>query len=331
MKHQGELFWFRVAGLTACAFFLLGLASRAAGNPQIGKPGDDPANPWTAMSVSDLQKIVETDVDSEHRFAAVDALAAKGKEALPQLKAALRDPTGYVRYRAAQAMGEMGGEMTGEGLQLLQSDDQELRVLGAILFKHMAGKCDASLVVPALAKALSDTHFDVRVNAANALGELGDRAEAAVPALIKASSDEEWWVRDSANLALSKINTPEARRTLIPLMTQERHSALWFQAAAKILEPAQNDPELQQALALAYGIWLQKGEGWTAPFAARGKFGYGIMGLERLVKEGTPIPPEVGRIIEKILKGEIEPLWPIDDGNRKRLETILQKLSGGAK
>ncbi len=331
MKHQGELFLFRVACLAACAVFLQGLASQAAEKPQQGKPGDNPANPWTAMSVSDLHKVVETDVDSEHRFAAVDALAAKGKEALPQLRQALHDPSGFVRYRAAQAMGEMGGEMTGEGLQLLQSGDQELRVLGAILFKHMAGNSDVSRVVPALAKALSDTHFDVRVNAANALGELGDRAEAAVPALIKAAGDEEWWVRDSANLALSKINTPEARRTLIPVMTEERHSALWFQAAAKILEPAQKDPELQQALALAYGIWLQKGEGWTAPFAARGKFGYGIAGLERLVKEGTPIPPAVGKIVEQILKGEIEPLWPLDDSNRKRLEMIMQKMSGGAK
>ncbi|MFZ9937991.1 MAG: HEAT repeat domain-containing protein [Luteolibacter sp.] len=316
--------------------FVLCLAAQAAESPQTGKPGDKPANAWTAKSVGELQKIVQTDVDSEHRFAAVDALAAKGKVALPQLKAALHDPSGHVRYRAAQAMGEMGemgemgGEMTGYALSLLQGDDQELRVLGAILFKHMADKGDPSRVVPALAKAMSDPHFDVRVNAADALGVLGDRAAAAVPALIKASGDEEWWVRDSANLALSKINTPEARRTLIPVMTEERHSALWFQAAAKILEPAQKDPELQQALALAYGMWLQKGEGWTAPFAARGKFGYGIAGLERLVKEGTPIPPEVGKIIEKILKGEIEPLWPLDDGNRKRLEAIMLKLTGGS-
>ncbi len=311
--------------------FLLCGVSLAAGSPQKGKPGDKPANPLTAKSVGDLQKIVETDLDSEHRFAAVDALAAKGQPALPQLKAALQDPTAYVRYRAAQAMGEMGGEMTGEGLQLLQSDDQELRVLGAILFKHMAGKGDPSRVVPALAKALSDPHFDVRVNAADALGELGDRAAAAVPALIRASDDEEWWVRDSADLALSKINTPEARQALIPLMTQERHSALWFQAAAKILEPAEKDPDLQQALAVAYGDWLQKGEGWTAPFAARGKFGYGIRGLERLVKEGTAIPPEVGTIVEKILKGEIEPLWPLDDKSRGSLQKIQEKRSGGAK
>jgi HEAT repeat protein len=311
--------------------FLLGMGSQAAESPQQGKPGDKPANPLTAKSLGDLQKIVATDLDAEHRFAAVDALAAKGNQALPQLKAALQDPTAFVRYRAAQAMGEMGGGMTGEGLQLLQSGDQELRVLGAILFKHLAGKGDPSLVVPALAKALSDPHFDVRVNAAEALGELGDRAADAVPALIKASGDEEWWVRDSADLALSKINSPEARQALIPLMTQERHSALWFQAAAKILEPAEKDPDLQQALAVAYGDWLQKGEGWTAPFAARGKFGYAIRGLERLVKEGTAIPADVGKIVERILKGEIEPLWPLDDKSRGSLQKIQEKRSGGLK
>jgi HEAT repeat protein len=290
-----------------------------------------PASPMAAKTIEELQKIRETEVDAELRFAAVDALASKGQAALPQLKAALQDKTGYVRYRAAQAMGEMGSEMTDYGLSLLQSDDQELRVLGTILFKHMGRKADRSIVVPALARALSDPHFDVRINAADALGVLGDWAAEAVPALIKASGDEEWWVRDSANLALSKINTPEARQTLIPIMTKERHSALWFQAATKILEPAEKDPELQQDLADAYGDWLQKGEGWTAPFAARGKFSYGIRGLERLQKEGTEIPPEVGKTIEYILKGEIEPLWPIDDGNRKKLEAIQQKLIGGAK
>jgi HEAT repeat protein len=312
----------------ACAMVLLCAVARAAETQQ---KGDKPANPLAAKSVSELQKIRETEVDAMIRFDAVDALAGKGKEALAQLKAALQDQSAGVRYRAAQAMGEMGGEMTDYGLSLLQSDDEDLRVLGTILFKHMARKCDPAIVVPALTRALSDPHFDVRVNAANALGELGDWAAAAVPALIKASGDEEWWVRDSVNLALSKINTPEARRELIPIMTKERHSALWFQAAAKILEPAQKDPELQQDLAWAYGNWLQKGEGWTAPFAARGKFSYGIRGLERLEKEGTAIPPEIGKIIDQILKGEIEPLWPIDDGTRKKLETIAQKLSGGVK
>jgi hypothetical protein len=132
-------------------------------------------------------------------------------------------------------------------------------------------------------------------------------------------------------VALSKISTPAARQAVIPLMTQERHSALWFQAAAKILEPSQKDPELQHALALAYGEWLQKGEGWTAPFAARGKFGYAIRGLERLVKEKTPIPPEVGRIIDGIMKGEIEPVWPLDDRTRGSLQKIQESLAGGAK
>jgi len=220
--------------------------------------------------------------------------------------------------------------MTGEGMQMLQSDDQELRVLGAILFTHMGTNGDPAVVVPALTKAMSDPHFDVRINAANALGEFGEQAAAAVPALIKAGSDEEWWVRDSADLALSKINTPATRQAVIPLMTQERHSTLWFQSAAKILGPSEKDPQLQHALALAYGDWLQKGEGWTAPFAARGKFGYGLRGLERLVKEGTPIPAEVGRIVEGILKGEIEPLWPLDDRSRGSLQKIQEKLAGGA-
>ena len=104
-----------------CLLSLWAAIAPAAENPRQGAGADSiPSNPLTAKSVGDLQKIVETDVDSEHRYAAVDALAAKGSEALPQLKAALKDPTAYVRYRAAQALGEMGGTMTDEGLPAAQ-------------------------------------------------------------------------------------------------------------------------------------------------------------------------------------------------------------------
>ena len=70
------------------------------------------------------------------------------------------------------------------------------------LFVLLVAVLSLTIVVPALARALSDPHFDVRINAADALGVLGDWATAAVPALIKASGDEEWWVRHNAAAAL---------------------------------------------------------------------------------------------------------------------------------
>ena len=59
--------------------------------------------------------------------------------------------------------------------------------------------------VPALARALGDVSRDVRVVAANALGEIGPAAEAAAPALIRTLGNRSERMRQSADLALRRI------------------------------------------------------------------------------------------------------------------------------
>jgi hypothetical protein len=171
------------------------------------------------------------------------------------------------------------------------------------------------------------------MNAANALADLGDSAEAAVPALIKAASDEEWWVRREACMALASINTPEVRRAMIDIVTTERHAALGWQDKSKFMKHVTSDPELQDELAHAYGKWLLKKEGYINTFAARGTFGSGIKGLERLVKEKTPIPNDVAENIRRVLADKESALWPVDEKARKRLEAILKSMEAakGAK
>ena len=65
--------------------------------------------------------------------------------------------------------------------------------------------------VPALAKALKDEEWTNRCNAAEALGEVGNRAAKAVPAIIEAlQSDEDSLVQSHAAGALGKIGDPKA-------------------------------------------------------------------------------------------------------------------------
>jgi HEAT repeat protein len=63
-------------------------------------------------------------------------------------------------------------------------------------------------VVPELMKALTDESDPVRLNAAKALGTIGDPI--AISALTKALSDEREWVRRQVALSLESIKTSEA-------------------------------------------------------------------------------------------------------------------------
>jgi len=292
-----------------------------------------PADPLSVKSLDELRKTVKTHVDPNVRYRAVRTVATRGEAGVALLVETLKDKSAGVRYGAAQALGEMGRSMQGRALTMLKSDDRDTQVLGTVMLKHMGRAANPAKTVPALVAVMSDEFFDVRMGAVDALGKMGNWAEAAIPALLTATSDKEWWVRESAAMALTKIQTPQTRSAMIDVMTKERHSVLWFQAAGIILKPIEEDPALRDKLARAYATWLLKGEGWTAPFAARGKFNQGVKGLARYAKDRLPIPPEVAKTIRRVLDDETAPLWRVDDKTRKTLEGILatMKTAKGAK
>jgi HEAT repeat protein len=283
-----------------------------------------------AKPLAELTKIIRESPDAEVRYHAVRAAATKGEEATPLLIETLQDKSPGVGYGAAQSLGERGETSLDLALGLLKHKDKQQRTLGTIMLKHIGKKASPAVTVPALLKSLKDEHFDVRMNAANALAVLGDSAEAAVPALIEAASDEEWWVRREACMALATINTPEVRRAMIDIVTTERHAALGWQDKSVFMKQVTSDPELQDELAQAYGKWLLKKKGYINTFAARGTFGSGVKGLERLVKEKRPIPDEVAKTIRRVLEDKESALWPVDERARKKLEAILESL-GAAK
>jgi len=286
-----------------------------------------PGDPFSAKSLAQLRKIAKNDVDSNVRYRAVRAAAARGEAGVALLLEALKDRSAGVRYGAAQGLGEMGRSMQPRALAMLNSSDKDTQVLATVVLKHMGYKVNPAETVPALVAAMSDEFFDVRMGAVDALGAMGDWAVGAVPALLRATTDEEWWVRESACMALTSIKTPEARTAMIDVMTNERHSVLWFQAAGRILKPIEQDPALRAKLAKAYATWMLKGDVWTAPFAARGKFSYAVRGLERYARENLPIPPEVAKTIRRVLNDPDAPLWPVNDKTRKTLEGVLAAMN----
>jgi len=288
-----------------------------------------PGDPFSTKSLAQLREIAKNDVDSNVRYRAVRAAADRGQEGVAVLLEALKDRSAGVRYGAAQGLGEMGRSMQSRALAMLESTDKDTQVLATVMLKHMGYKVNPAQTVPALVAATSDEFFDVRMGAVDALGAMGNWAVGAVPALLTATGDKEWWVRQSACMALTSITTPEVRAAMIDVMTNERHSVLWFQAAGRILKPIEQDPALRAKLARAYAVWMLKGDVWTAPFAARGKFGYAVRGLERYARENLPIPPEVAKTIRRVLDDPDAPLWPVNDKTRKALEGVLAAMKKG--
>ena len=94
-------------------------------------------------------------------------------------------------------------------------------VLGLYVFRPYAAETNQK-TVSALIQALKDDDRDVRMEAAESLGEIGPEAKAAVPALIQALKDDNFNVRRGAAMALLTIGTPEALKAVEQYKSKER-------------------------------------------------------------------------------------------------------------
>ena len=104
--------------------------------------------------------------------------------------------------------------------------------------------------VQALIKALSDTDYMVRWNAAVALGDIGPDAKAAVPAIVQALSDSNGKVQSGAAYALGRIG-PDAIPALIQALSNSNDKVRSIAAHALGLigpDAAAAVPALVQAL-----------------------------------------------------------------------------------
>ncbi len=110
----------------------------------------------------------------------VKVLRANGKESVVALAKGLKDPKVQMRRNASLLLGEFAGVF---------GDARE----------------DITEAIPALAEAVNDKDFNVRVWSMGALKALGPAAEAAIPALETASKDKDKAIKVNAKNALKSI------------------------------------------------------------------------------------------------------------------------------
>jgi HEAT repeat protein len=151
-----------------------------------------------------------------HRIEAEIGLTDFRELVVPVLLDALREDQGWVRARAAQALGAMRAEAAGPALVEALMDEAPFVRAGAA---QALGALRAEGAVPALLEALKGKNDLVRTRAAEALGAL--RAEGAVPALVVALNDKEWRVRAGAAEALGALRAEGAVPALVAALADE--------------------------------------------------------------------------------------------------------------
>jgi HEAT repeat protein len=198
-----------------------------------------------APAVGYLRKVATTDDDIKVRQQAMVALQDMNADAVPPLLEALGDEDAEVRKEAAFVLCTLGGAQAKQAvpnlIDSLKNDSAPMvrrfaaRALGrarpsaqeavaallvslkeseAIVRANSAealsvicylAEADADGIIPALIEALEDSGGSVRQEAAEGLGRIGPRANAALPALAKALQDPEFEVRTEAKEAIERI------------------------------------------------------------------------------------------------------------------------------
>lgn len=142
----------------------------------------------------------------------------------------------------------------------------------------------AKEAVPQLAEALKDPDAGVRRSAADALGAIGEEAKEAIPRLIEALKDPNESVRRSAADALGKLSTVLAREKATEFSEQ-------LKTAADIMRNS-SDPQVQQhadrvqqASDLLKLLWWEQVKEWVSnhPFISLAIAAYPMLLLIWLV------------------------------------------------
>ncbi|MDH7510967.1 MAG: HEAT repeat domain-containing protein [Methanolinea sp.] len=111
------------------------------------------------------------DTDKACRAQAAAALTGLGETVVPDLVSLLSDADWRVRYRAAEALGEIGKRESAGALVMALSDEKDhVRYMAA----KGLGKIGNSGAVPALVGCLGDENAYVRKAAVISLGKVGD-------------------------------------------------------------------------------------------------------------------------------------------------------------
>ena len=175
----------------------------------------------TAAAVSDLIGALSDEAGTV-RWKAAEALGNMGpsaKSAIPALIKALSDEVDTVRWKAAEALGKMGPSAKSAIPALIKASNniasRAAEALGRI----------GPAAIPALIEALKEEGKWRRCAAADALGRIGPKAHSAVPALGWAMRDKDPRVAEKATATLARIG-PAAVATLLEAARDEKNAAL---------------------------------------------------------------------------------------------------------
>lgn len=168
-------------------------------------------NTLVGMDVPDAEQLALDGLEDDDGF--VRSIAAKRLGDLGRQDNAgllvgvlIDDPDPRARRTAAQALEVVGGGVAADGLARALDDPMKDVRLAAVTGLR---KVDPSRAAPALARLLlEDTNWEVRVQAAGALGVAGDPEMIAV--LESALDDESQFVRSAAIAAISGLRRIDA-------------------------------------------------------------------------------------------------------------------------
>ena len=186
------------------------------------------------------------------RYGAVIVLGATGsRRAVPALIEALGDHSEYVRTEAARALGKLGDAGAVDGLLRALESDEDARVRHEAAVALRAPWARGPRATAAFQQALSDASWEVRAEAARALGRIDD--ESSVEPLLGALEDASYTVMTSAENALANLGRLALPR-LVETAAEEETLRLLpaLRALAELFgEPLTKWPEALAALPAA--------------------------------------------------------------------------------
>ncbi len=170
--------------------------------------------------------LIQTLDDKQYlRDRAIETLQAIGpgaKDAIPALLHVLAE--GNTTSNAEQALAAIGHDAIAPLIKSLNEKNPDCRrlctaALGLVALEPRTKAADTSeLIIPAIAKMLTDNNFEVEREACLALEKIGAPAKDSVPNLIKAMSNRSEYIRQFSADALGAIG-PSAQ-SAIPVLKQ---------------------------------------------------------------------------------------------------------------
>ena len=239
-----------------------------------------------------LLEVIKDD-DELVRALALSALTQVGVESdilLNVLVASIQNESGLVQDVAAESLVNIGGDAVPALGKLLKNDAVDdltkatvAKLIGNINKADEVGSDTAHSIVPILAETLEDDDSNVRIAAAEALGDFGPLADVAIPALSRSLSGADKNLTQSVISSLLKIGD-QATPTLKEQLNSENTLTRLY-AADAVWRITEDSKEILPTLVAV----LSDGDVKNRELAA--------LALTYLGRQALPAVPEVRRIV----------------------------------